>query len=146
MRFRVFAGGNTGFIWESSSESPLMSLTSTGNLIVSGTATLGATQVVGALAVNDGSNTGVNRGIRLYNMTDSNWGLYMAPSGGQGGRSMGGSPACSGLNLASNAVRMRVFAGTDTGFIWENSNETTLMSLHGSNANFVFLATSTPGV
>ena len=78
----------------------------------------------------NGGDTNTNNGIYLWTNTDSNFGIYMARSGGN--RSLSNGTACSGYSFSQYAVRFRVQNALTTGFIFENSSEQLLMSINGS--------------
>ena len=82
------------------------------------------------LEVMNGGDTNTNNGIYLWTNTDSNFGIYMARSGGN--RSLSNGTACSGYTFSQYAVRFRVQNAITTGFIFENSSEQLLMSINGS--------------
>jgi hypothetical protein len=67
----------------------------------------------------------------FWDITDTNWGMYMSQSGA--GKSFGGGTAPSGNGVSTHAIRIRVNNGTTQGFLIENSNDTYLLSVRGSD-------------
>jgi hypothetical protein len=77
------------------------------------------------IAVNDGQNTGVGRGVWLWSPSDSNHVLYSATPAT--GKSPAGANAVAGF-LDSNH-RMRFRTSTGQGFLFENSSEVALVDI-----------------
>jgi hypothetical protein len=88
----------------------------------------------GKIVVQNGQDGGSSRGIYMWTDNDSNWGIYMAQSGG--GRSLSGGTACTGVyGFNSFAIRFRVANSSGNGFIFENSSEEHLMSIRGDDGH-----------
>ena len=86
------------------------------------------------IVVQNATNGGASRGIFMWTSTDSNWGIYMATPGAT--QNIAGGSAPSGLNGEnSHCIRFRVAGGATNGFIWENNNNATLMSMNGNSGN-----------
>ena len=86
------------------------------------------------IVVQNGTDGGASRGIFMWTNTDSNWGIYMSTPGST--NNIGGGTAPSGLNgETSHSIRFRIAAGAANGFIWENNNNATLMSMNGNSGN-----------
>ncbi len=85
----------------------------------------------GKFVVQNSVDGGNSRGIWMWNAGDSNWGIYMGQSGG--GRSLGGGTAAAGAGFSAHAIRFRVANSSSQGFIFENSLESNLFSLRGSD-------------
>jgi hypothetical protein len=90
----------------------------------------------GRFVVQNGTNGGTTRGIRMWTATDSNWGIYMGTSGG--GLSMSGGTAVAGGGFTSHAIRFRVNNSSTNGFIFENNSESNLFSIRGDNGRATF--------
>jgi hypothetical protein len=90
----------------------------------------------GRYVVQNGTDGGSTRGIRMWTATDSNWGIYMGQSGG--GRSLSGGTATAGGGFSAHAIRFRVNADATQGFIFENNAESNLMSIRGDNGRTTF--------
>ncbi|MGC6491076.1 MAG: hypothetical protein ACON5E_07340, partial [Flavobacteriales bacterium] len=71
------------------------------------------------------------RGIRLWTLNDTNWGIYMSRPGA--GRSLSSGSAVAGGNFGSHAMRFRVNSAASNGFIFENRTEKLLFSIRGSD-------------
>ena len=84
-----------------------------------------------ALTVQNNQDGGTDRGIYMWNSTDTNWGIYMGSSGTT--KSLSRGIAVSGAGFTSYAIRNRVNNLSTAGFIWENSAESCLASLRGSD-------------
>ena len=87
------------------------------------------------------------KGIYMWDESDTNWGIYMGQSGA--GKSLGDGTAAAGAQFSTHAIRFRVNNSSTQGFIWENSAESMLMSLRGSDgllsvAGNVGIGTTTP--
>jgi hypothetical protein len=101
----------------SMADSKITMVHSSGNLIVGG-----------VLGVNQQVDSGYGKGIRYWDQNDANWCGYMSQQGA--GKSAASNTASSSLDgRTSHHIRMRVGSGASQGFIWENANETCLMSL-----------------
>lgn len=89
------------------------------------------------IVVQNATNGTSARGIYLWTEGDTNWGMYMA-TGGTAGVSLANATTCAGAGFTSHAIRIRVYLGSDNGFIVENSAETRMFSIRGNDsyANF----------
>jgi Chaperone of endosialidase len=83
------------------------------------------------IGVQNGQDGGIGRGIYMYSLADTNWGIYMGQSGAT--KSLAGATAVAGYGFNSYATRIRVSNGATTGFILENISESLLMSVRGSD-------------
>jgi hypothetical protein len=90
----------------------------------------------GRYVVQNATDGGTTRGIRLWTAADSNWGIYMGTPGA--GKSLSGGTAVAGEGFASHAVRLRVHNAATNGFIIENSSEQNLFSIRGNNGRAYF--------
>lgn len=81
------------------------------------------------LVIQNSTDGGNNRGIFMWNGTDTNWGIYMATAGA--GKALSDGTAPAGLDgRTDHAIRFRVATSTSQiGFLWENSDNTALMQL-----------------
>ena len=105
-------------------------------LPLSGGTVTGLTNLIAGskIVVQNGTNGGASRGIFMWTNTDANWGIYMATPGAT--QNIAGGAAPSGLNgESSHSIRFRIASGAANGFIWENSNNATLMSMNGNSGN-----------
>ncbi len=75
------------------------------------------------------------RGIFMWNSNDSRFGMYAASPGA--GRALGGGIAPSGVSFGSNAVRIRMPAGSNHGLIIESSDNTTAASCRGDGVFYI---------
>lgn len=89
----------------------------------------GNTNLIGRMTLNNGSVSGVNRGISLFDDTNS-FGIYVANNGGT--YSFAGNSAANGGNWGGTSLRLRISNSANGGLIIENSGEATLLSLRGS--------------
>jgi hypothetical protein len=132
-RMRILAGGNVGI----GSTNPTQKLQVSGNI-----------QALGKYIVQDSVDGGTLRGIYMWNAGDASWGIYMGQSGAT--KSLSGGTACTGGgDFTTHAIRFRVQNNANNGFIFENSSETCLMSIRGSDgivyfSNNIRLSTSVP--
>lgn len=78
-------------------------------------------------------DSGATRGISLWDASDTNWGIYMSQSGT--GKSFSGGVAVPGADFAAHAMRFRAYDTATSGFVWENSSETRLMSLNSGTGH-----------
>jgi hypothetical protein len=85
----------------------------------------------GKIVVQNSVDGGSSRGIWMWNAGDSNWGIYMGQSGA--GRSLSGGTAVGGGGFTSHAIRTRVNNASTQGIIFENSAESLLFSVRGSD-------------
>ena len=81
--------------------------------------------------VQDSVNGGPTKGIWMWNIGDSNWGIYMGQAGDK--RSLAGNKAVAGAGFSSHAIRIRTYRGQNNGLIYENSNEQLNLSVRGSD-------------
>lgn len=81
----------------------------------------------GRVAVMQGVDGGSSRGIWLWDLTDSRWGIYIAQSGA--GRSLADGTAVAGVGFANRAIRLRIDSSINFGFIFENHLEQLLFSV-----------------
>jgi hypothetical protein len=83
------------------------------------------------IVVQNNVDGGSDRGIHLWNSTDTNWGIYLASAGAL--KSLADGTTTPGAGFNSYAVRFRAGAASTNGFIFENNNEELLSSLRGSD-------------
>jgi hypothetical protein len=107
-----------------------------GNVTIKGhTSNLGGS-LISVMNDNDG---GIEYGIRMRSITDSDWGIYLGKS-----KSMSGSltPALYNENESTEVpiwmLRNRA-PDSDTAFMWENSTDTGLMTLHAKTGDLHLL-------
>ena len=103
----------------------------TSTLHVVGNTTLNGGNAIG---VQNGQDGGTGRGIYMWGLTDTSWGMYMAQSGAS--KSLSGGTAVAGSGFSSYAVRIRTGPATTQGFIVENSSEALLMSVRGDGLTY----------
>ncbi|WKZ16766.1 MAG: tail fiber domain-containing protein [Candidatus Jettenia caeni] len=83
------------------------------------------------VSVNDGTNSGVGRGLWLWHPTDPNHVIYSAsPSG----KSPADKPAVKGYFDSNHRLRIRTCIGQ--GFLFENNLETALVDIDSTNGKF----------
>jgi hypothetical protein len=82
------------------------------------------------LSVNDGTNTGVGRGLWLWHPADSNHVIYSA---NPAGRSPANNSAVRGFFDANHRLRLRTAAGQ--GFLFENHAEQAVLDVDSSAGN-----------
>jgi hypothetical protein len=91
---------------------------------------LGGSRIV----VQNSTDGGNNRGIFMWNTSDTNWGIYMSTAGAS--KSLANGTAPTGIDGSnSHHIRFRIAGSSGNGFIWENNSEQTLMSVRGDNGN-----------
>jgi hypothetical protein len=91
---------------------------------------LGGSRIV----VQNSTDGGNNRGIFMWNTSDTNWGIYMSTAGAS--KSLANGTAPTGIDGSnSHHIRFRIAGSSGNGFIWENHSEQTLMSVRGDNGN-----------
>ena len=90
---------------------------------------------VGRVAVNDDSDTGVNRGLSFWNGANNQWGIYLASASNTAtpSNSWTGAVPCTGCNFSANAMRFRSNRFSTQGFIFENAGDSNLLSIRGSD-------------
>jgi hypothetical protein len=132
LRFRCHSSSAGGFMFENNSEGPLLAIRGDGPAkFYSQLEVAGGLYCYGSILVNPSSVTSTPPAIRFWGTSDTNWAIYMALD-----NNLDGTTACDGFNgLNSYAVRFRVANGSTSGFIWENSDNTCLMSLDGANGS-----------
>jgi hypothetical protein len=100
------------------------------NLSVEGNVTISGSTSARKLAVNDATNSGVDRGLWLWGPSDSAHVIYSAnPSG----TSPNNKPAIKGYFDSNHRLRFRTATGQ--GFLFENNNETALVDIDADNGN-----------
>lgn len=85
----------------------------------------------GKIVVQNSANGGGSRGLWMWNAADSNWGIYMGQAGA--GLSLSNGTAVGGGGFTSHAIRTRVNNSNTNGIIFENSAESLLFSVRGSD-------------
>jgi hypothetical protein len=85
----------------------------------------------GKLVIMDGQDGGSSRGLYLFNIDDTNWGLYMASSGT--GQSLADGTAVTGRDFTGLSARLRLQDNANRGFVIENGSESRLFSVRGSD-------------
>ncbi len=90
----------------------------TANLEVIGNALITGATNARKVAVNDGTNSGVGRGLWVWNFNDSNHVIYSASPGS---KSPADKAAVAGFCNGGHRMRFRTYPGQ--GFLFENSNE-----------------------
>jgi hypothetical protein len=135
----ILRSNTNNIIISTSSTGGQLYLATSGNIGIQNTAPTYTLDISGTLQVNNGSKIVVSggldgtsaRGIYMYTITDSNWGIYMASSGA--GKSLANASAVAGAGFSSNALRYRVPNTSFQGFIFENASEQLLSSIRGSD-------------
>ena len=79
------------------------------------------------IVVQNGQNGGSSKGIYLWRNDITNWGIYMAQPGA--GRALDDGTAPAGSYFTSHAVRFRCHNDSSNGFIFENSDNTSIFSI-----------------
>jgi hypothetical protein len=93
-----------------------------------------AVNITNKLAINQSTDSGVNRGLWWWNDTYTNWTSYFAFSGGT--RSSSGGAACTSLDRRTTHHHCARAANSATqGFLWENASEQCLLSLIADTGN-----------
>ena len=86
---------------------------------------------------------GIGRALYIWNYLNSDWAIYMAQSGT--GKSLSAGYSCLGfgqsLPCSQHALRFRVAASANNGFIFENSSEQALFSIKGDDG-YAYMAGS----
>lgn len=116
----------------------------TNNLYVDGNVGVGTTSPAYKLDVNggiqgancriavQGSVDGTSaRGIYMWDLTDTNWGIYVATSNAS--KSLANGNTCGFGTVTSYAIRFRTFISANNGFIFENSSEQALVGIRSSD-------------
>lgn len=88
----------------------------------------------GKYVVQGGTDGGSNKGIFLWTSNDTNWGMYLASSGTS--KSFSGGTATNGGTFTGLSVRLRAHANSNTGFIFENSNEQLVASVRADGVTY----------
>jgi hypothetical protein len=131
LRLRVSDDPARGIVFENSSESRLMSLRgSDGLLSVSGDIICG-----GRIVVHDGQDGGTDRGIFLWDNSNSSRGIYMAA---ENSTSLSGDVAVGGNGFSGISTRVRIDDSANNGIIFENDSEILLMSVRGNDGRTQF--------
>jgi hypothetical protein len=116
-----------GYITSYTETDTLASVTGRGASTSSFVSMTGGSKII----VQNSSNGGTDRGLYMWNSSDSNWVIYMATGGAT---SPSGGTTCNALDgSSSHAIRFRI-AGAGNSFIWENAAESCLMSLNGADS------------
>ena len=86
------------------------------------------------LSIMGGVDGGSSRGIYMWDLSNKNWGIYMASDSGN---SLNDATPCDGFDFTNHALRFRAYdSGNDqNGFIFENSNEELLASIRSSDGS-----------
>jgi len=120
--FAVDTSGNVGI----GTVTPSQKLHVVGNSILNG-----GNQIV----VQNSQDGGTGRGIYMWALADTNWGIYMGTAGAT--KSLSGGTAVAGNGFVGHSVRFRVANSTVEGFIFENSAEALLMSIRGDGLTYI---------
>jgi hypothetical protein len=121
-----------GVSFDGSANINLPGVNTVGNQDTTGTAAVAtSTNGNGKIVVQNSTDGGSTKGIWLWTNSDSNWGIYMGQSGAN--KSLSGGTAAAGNGFSQYAVRFRANDSVNTGFIWENSSESALLTLRGSD-------------
>ncbi len=113
----------------------------TGNVVGSATSVTGNinSPTWAKFSVQGTVDGGSTRGIYMYDIADSNWGIYMAQSGAL--KSLNNNTASQGLASGRTGwhLRFRAASAATHGFLWENHSDVTLMSLSSDTGNLHLL-------
>jgi hypothetical protein len=71
------------------------------------------------------------RGIFMWDVTDPNWGIYIATSNAS--KSLANSNPCGFGTVTAHALRFRTFNTSANGFIFENNSEQALVGIRSSD-------------
>jgi Chaperone of endosialidase len=121
-----------------------------GNLGISTTSPTAKLHVVGnsllnggnQIVVQNGQDGGTGRGIYMWTLADTNWGIYMGSSGAT--KSLSGGTAVAGYGgITTSASRVRIGTLSTQGFILENNAESLLMSVRASDGLTYFAGNAT---
>jgi hypothetical protein len=119
-----------GYITSYTESDTLSSVTGRGASTNTFVSLLGGSRIV----VQNSTDGGNNRGIFMWNTSDTNWGIYMSTAGAS--KSLANGTAPTGIDGSnSHHIRFRIAGSSGNGFIWENHSEQTLMSVRGDNGN-----------
>lgn len=83
------------------------------------------------LICNDGSDSGLNRGIAFYDSSTTSWGIYLATTNSN--TNFAGGNSVSGINFTGQALRLRANSNSDRGFIFENHTDQCLLSIRSGD-------------
>jgi hypothetical protein len=122
---QAYAGNLGLFSSGFSTSTPAITISANGALTASGGS---------VLVVQNNQDGGSSRGIYMWTITDTNWGIYMASSGAS--RSLNNGTACAGSGFTSHSIRFRVANNTGNGFIFENSANTCVASIRADGASY----------
>lgn len=129
-RLRVYDNVSTGIIFENSNNvCNFSSNANTGAVYVRGLLTAAANAATPKIGPT--SSTTLKVALKY---DDNNWGIYQSLSGAN--RDFAGTgTACAGFDL-NDALRIRTYAGTTYGLIYENSNNVCNFSANGASGAF----------
>ena len=91
---------------------------------------------LGKISVMEAQDGGTDRGIFLWSLNSSDYGIYVASAGD--GQSLSGGTSAPGNDFDGLSVRFRVENGESNGFVFENSEETRLFSIRSSDGSAYF--------
>jgi alpha-tubulin suppressor-like RCC1 family protein len=91
---------------------------------------------LGKISVMEAQDGGTDRGIFLWSLNSSDYGIYVASAGD--GQSLSGGISAPGNDFDGLSVRFRVENGESNGFVFENSEETRLFSIRSSDGSAYF--------
>lgn len=97
---------------------------------------IGNLHAAGHYVVQNNTDGTSARGIFMWTVSDTNWGIYMASSGA--GKSLADGTACAGDAFTAHAIRIRFNNNATQGFILENSAEACLMSVRGDGHSYIY--------
>jgi hypothetical protein len=126
-------------IWHQGNLTNLSQLTNGPGYITSSSLTpyvpiAGGVNMTGKLGIMNATNGAGDRGIAMWQVSDTNWGIYMTQAGA--GLSFSNGTASSSIDgRTSHHIRFRTNNSSTNGFIWENASESALMSLTADTGN-----------
>jgi hypothetical protein len=88
-----------------------------------------------SLVIQNNIDGGSTRAIRFWG-NDNLFAMYMGQSGAL--KSLANGTACAGFNFTTHAIRTRVNNSATQGILFENTGETCLMSIRGSDGSAYF--------